>query len=50
LKLAQIVRLTLAGLVACAVTVPLVTNAQSPARKIRVIYTTDTLGYLEPCG
>jgi hypothetical protein len=26
------------------------TDAQAPSTKIRIIYTNDTLGYLEPCG
>ena len=25
-------------------------NAGEPPKKIRIIYTTDTLGWLEPCG
>lgn len=26
------------------------TGAQTPAKRIRVIYTNDTLGYVAPCG
>jgi len=46
----SIVRLGLAALVIGAFATSMGLNAGDVPKKIRVIYSNDTLGYLEPCG
>ena len=46
----SITRLGLAALVIGVVATSIGLNAGDVPKKIRVIYSNDTLGYLEPCG
>ena len=47
---ATVAKLGMAALGAAMLAASLGLNAGPPAKKIRVIYTNDTMGYIEPCG
>ncbi len=50
MKRSLIARLGLAALAIGAIGTSIGLNAGDVPKKIRVIYSNDTLGYLEPCG